>query len=573
MPEGFDLGLSGLASGFDWRTLVDQLTEVERSPQRVLRLEQQTIGERKNAYAGIATQMGVLWNRVKTLQETSLFEARAARVSDATAATASAAAGAALGTYSFNITQLATAAVQQGASNAGAPLNSTNDVSALVLSDAGFSTAVTAGTFTVNGKQITIAASDTLQGIFDAISAATAGDVTGSYDSSTDKITLSSSSTITLGSATDTSNFLAVARLYNNGTDNVISSSALGGIQISSVLDSANFAVPVSDGGAGSGKFMINGIVIAFNASTETVSDVLKRINDSAAGVIASYDSANDRFLLTNKNTGDVGFAVEDVTGNFLTATGLAGGTLERGQDTLYNVNGGGQLRSQSTTITESSSGITGVSVTVLKDDSSVIVDVISDTQKIRMAITDFIAEYNRVQGLIDTNTASSTDAKGQVTAGTLAGESDAFSLAGRLRALVTSEFSFLTGTVKRLESLGITTSGDNNNLTLSHSAKLDTALAANLTEVKDLFTNSSSGLAITLNDFLDNAVGEEGNLLTKQDNLIRQTAALDQQILDQERLVQANRERLIASFVAMEKAQQQVNQQLQFLSQRFGTS
>jgi hypothetical protein len=39
----------------------------------------------------------------------------------------------------------------------GSSLSATNDVSGLVLGDAAFSTAVTAGTITVNGKQITIA--------------------------------------------------------------------------------------------------------------------------------------------------------------------------------------------------------------------------------------------------------------------------------------------------------------------------------------------------------------------------------------------------------------------------------
>jgi flagellar hook-associated protein 2 len=572
MPEGFDLGLSGLASGFDWRALVDQLTEVERSPQRALRLEQQGIGGRKNAYSSIATQLGVLWNRVKTLKETSLFDARATNVSDATVAAASATPGAPLGTYSFNIAQLATAAVQQGTSTAGAGLSATNDVSGLVLSNAGFSTAVTAGTFTVNGKQVTIATSDTLQTVFDRISTATSGSVTGSYNSSTDRVTLSSASTITLGSATDTSNFLDVARLYNNGTDTVTSASALGGVKVSAVLNSANFTTAVSDGGSGAGRFKVNGVEITFDASTDTTNDVLNRINDSNAEVVASYDSVNDRFLLTNKTTGDVGIALEDVTGNFLTASGLLGGTLQRGQDALYTVNGGGQLRSHSNAITESSSGIPGLSVTALKAGASVTVGVTSDTEQIKTAINDFIAEYNRAQGLIDTNTASSTDAKGTVTAGTLAGESDAFSLAGQLRGLVAADFIFLTGAIKRLESLGLTTNGDDNNLALSDSAKLDSALANNLAEVEDLFTNSSSGLAVRLDNFLENTVGEEGSLITKQSNLDKQSAAIETQIADQERRVLASREQLIASFVLMERAQQQINQQLQFLNQRFGT-
>ena len=37
----------------------------------------------------------------------------------------------------------------------------------------------------------------------------------------------------------------------------------------------------------------------------------------------ANYDPVNDRFLLTNKTTGDVGITLEDVTGDFLAKSRL----------------------------------------------------------------------------------------------------------------------------------------------------------------------------------------------------------------------------------------------------------
>ena len=55
---------------------------------------------------------------------------------------------------------------------------------------------------------------------------------------------------------------------------------------------------------------------------------------------MARYDSLNDQFTLTNNTTGDLGMALEDVTGNFLAATGLSGGALNRGQNLTYTVNG-----------------------------------------------------------------------------------------------------------------------------------------------------------------------------------------------------------------------------------------
>src|SRR5258708_29766197 len=172
--------LSGLASGFDWTTLVDQLAQAERAPQTRMRADQSLLEQRNNAYSGIKAELGVLQNRVDALKAPTLFTSRLTNVGDSTVASASAGPTAATGTYTFSFTQLATNAVQQGTADIGAPLGATNDVSGLVLANASFATAVTAGTLTVNGPPVTIATPDTLQGAFDKISTAPGGPVTDS---------------------------------------------------------------------------------------------------------------------------------------------------------------------------------------------------------------------------------------------------------------------------------------------------------------------------------------------------------------------------------------------------------
>lgn len=567
-----DLGVAGLASGFDWKALVDQLSEVERQPQSRLLADQNRLEQRNNAYGSIKTQLDVLLNRVKALTDGTLFGSRAATVSDTAAATATVSAGTPLGSYAINVTQLATSAAQRGAANAGAALSATDDVSGLLLSEAGFSTAVSGGTFTVNGKQITITTGDSLQGVFDAISTATAGDVVASYSSVDDTITLTSGSgEIILGSATDTSNFLQAARLQNNGTGTTESTSSLGTVRTGVTLANANLATAITGGGAG--EFKINGVSISFDTASDSLGNVLDRINESAAGVSASYDSVNDRFVLTNKTTGDVGIALEDVTGNFLAATRLSAGSIERGKNLLYTVNGGGQLTSQSNIITEASSGITGLSVTALNQGATFDVVVASDTAKIKTAITDFITDYNKAQSVIDTQTASTTDSKGKVTAGLLANERDPFDIASGLRSRAFGQLTGLTGVFDALADLGISTSGDNNSLTLSDESALDDALANNLTSVSELFTNSTNGLAVQLGTFLENTVSDEGSLVEKQSTLTSQAGAIDVDIENLERVVQQNRQRMIDSFIAMETIQQRVNQQLQFLQKQLGTT
>ena len=148
--------------------------------------------------------------------------------------------------------------------------------------------------------------------------------------------------------------------------DTVTSASAVGGINLDKLLSSSNLATPINDGGGGNGEFLINGVAIDFNASTDTINSVLQAINDSAAGVTATFDASNNQFQLTNTTTGNVGISLQDVTGNFLAATGLSGGSLQPGTNLQYSVNGGGTLTSQSNTIDSSSSGITGLSVTAL---------------------------------------------------------------------------------------------------------------------------------------------------------------------------------------------------------------
>lgn len=560
----------------DWRSLVDQLAQVERAPQSRLRTEQNKIENRNNAYGTIKTQLGILQNRINTLKETSLFDSRLATSSNSETATASVSAGAALGSYTFNISQLATAARKVGASNAGAALAPTSNVSGVTLSSAGFSTAVTAGTITVNGQQVTLATSDTLQGVFDKINTASGGNVTGTYDPGTDTISLAAGTgEVVLGSATDTSNFLSVARLYNNGTGSVTSSSSLGGIKLSGSMGSANFATAISDGGSGAGKFKVNGVEISFNATTDSVQNVLDRINASSAGVTAAYDSVNDRFTLTNKTTGDVGVALEDVTGNFLAATQITAGTssLERGKDLLYTVNGGSTLVSRSNTITEDSSGLTGLTVTALAEGGSTTVTISSDTSKIRSAITSFLDDYNRAQSTIDSKTASTTDSSGKVTAGTLSADSEASEIASRLRAIAFNQTTGLSGTLTSLAKVGVDSSGDDNSLSVDDSEALDAAIQNNLSELKTLFTDGSNGIATKLAEYLDSTIGDEGSLVAKQDALTKQSSDIDTQVTDLEKIVQSNRQRMIDSFVLMETAQASINQQLKYLQQRFGSA
>ncbi len=648
-----DLSLSGLASGFDWKTVVDQLTDLDRSPQTRLRTEQTSLNKRNDLLTSLNGLLTTLKDRAKAVADTALYDSRIARSSDANTS-ASAASGAASGNYQFSIYQLASPASQLGGTDAGAAASSSG-----VLNDSGFGIPATAGTFTINGKQVAIdPVADSLTALISRINSTSGIGVTASL--ATDKITLTStsSSTIVMGSSTDTSNFLSAARLTNNGTSTITSSSNLGGLRLSSLVNAANFS---GGAAASSGSFKINGVTVSYT-SASTVRDVVQSINSSAGGVTANYDSINDRFTLVNKTDGDVGISLEDLTGDFLAKTKLLaanGGGLQRGKNMLYRVNDGAVLSSQSNVASDSSHGITGLSVTATKANgaskingisSNVVttaathgystgnavslhslgtvpsglstsatyytrvlsatsyslhntesdaatgasavtisssgtgdnfflganpvsanINVASDSAKIKTAITSYVDQYNKVQAMIDSNTASTTDSKGKVTQGPLANDRVVLEFSTSIRAKTSGDATGVTGAYKRMEALGFRGSGYNNQLTLSNPGALDSALVNNITDIKTLFTKTTDGLGNSLNTYLEGVSNDvTGTLLNARTSLTTQSKSIDTQIADMERRVQSSRQRLINSFVAMEQAQAKINQQMQYLSKNF---
>ena len=311
-----DLGLSGLASGFDWKSVVDQLVNVERAPQRRAQREQYDVQEKNRLLGQLKDELASLQTKASTLKDSNLYQSRKSSVSDTSIGSSSVEAGAALGNYDFDFFQKATTGVHKGGGDAGQAVDSSS-----VIASNGFGVGISTGTFTINDEIITVETDDTLSAIFTKVTTADA-DLSISYNSSTDKITLGSSSgkTLLLGSSNDSSNFLVASRLSNNGTSSVASSYKLGGISQASTLSSANFNTTLV---GNSGSFRVNGETISWSSS-DTVGAVLASISQSGAGVVASYDGVNDRFLLTNNTTGDIGISLEDVQGNFLQAAKLS---------------------------------------------------------------------------------------------------------------------------------------------------------------------------------------------------------------------------------------------------------
>lgn len=564
--------ISGLLSNsaFDWKSVVDQLIQADSAPITALTAQKTANTDKTTALAGLQTSLTDLQDSLQAIRANDLFAMRDVS-SDVVGTTwkSNSANGATVGAYKFDVQQLATAARIQGATDMGQGLSATNDVTGLTLATLATATAVTAGTFTVNGQPVTVALTDSLQDVFDKIAAATGNDVTAGYDPAGDGVTLTGGSgEVLLGAANDTSNFLQVMKLANNGTSAVGSSSALGTLQPFSPLAGAGLKTAITAvDGQGNGSFAINGVTINYNLNTDSLSAVLSRINGSGAGVTASYDSAADRVSLVNATTGDTGMGVADPAGGLLAALGLTGasGTLTHGKNALFTVNDGPVLSSASNTLAAATHGIAGLSVTV-NSATTQTVTVASDISSMQSAVQNFLDKFNAVQDLIDTNTKISV-AGGAVTTAVLSDNREVQGWASQLRSLAFDSVSGLDGTVQRLDNLGIDFDSTTGHLTIKDSDKLSTALSEHPDDVQSFFLAPNTGLVSKMFSYLTNVISSDS---AQQSKLTDASNDIDDQITTLQARLDDERTQLTNSFIQMLDAQSAAQSQSQTLTTAF---
>lgn len=556
--------VSGLLSNsaFDWKAVVDQLMEVSAAPMKQLQAKQQANTDKVTALTDLKTTLQDLQDSVQAMRTDSIFSLRTVSSATSTTWKTTSASGTAIGDYTISVSQLATAAKRTGATAIAAPLNDADDVSGLTVATLKTATAVTAGTFTINNARVTVATTDSLQDVFDAIHTATGDDITATYDSTTDKISLTSAShsEVLLGATTDTSNFFAALKLANNTSDTVTSSGTLGRLKTTATLASSGLASAVS----GSGSFSINGTTINYNAASDTLGAVLTRINTSAAGVTASYDAANDRVTLVNKSTGDAGMSVTDTSG-LLGALGLTtGATFTHGKNALYTVNGGPQLTSASNTLGAASHGITGLDVTVNTTGTQTLT-VASDTQSMASYIGDFITKFNAVQDFITEKT--KTEIAGtQVTNSVLSNNREVQSWSRQLQKMVFDSVGG-SGLVKRLDDLGIDFQSISGRLVIKDSDKLAAAVTDHPDDVQDFFFKGTTGMGSKLYSYLTTLKSDDSD---QQSVLTKDSSDLDEQISTLQSRLDNERERLTTAFLGMLDAQSKFQNQSQYLTNQF---
>ncbi|HTD36665.1 MAG TPA: flagellar filament capping protein FliD [Candidatus Limnocylindrales bacterium] len=553
----------GIASGIDYNSIIQKYTDLTLQQETPLKNKVTALNDQQAELLKIQDLISKFQDTFQAVSDPAAFNATAPTSSNSGAIGASSVANAVAtpGTYVITKATLATATQLTNDPAANGTFDPTKP-----LVNAGASitpnngpAGSTHGTVTIDGVALQYDVNTTdLQSWITNIAnpALAAAGVGAALSYSNGKVTVTSTQPLTLGSANDSGNLLQVLKLdtaqvsFSGGVYTATSTTNIGGINVGATLNTAGnagFATAVT-----AGNFTINGVVFKVDPTVNNLNDVIQQINSSSAGVIASYDAAGDRIILTSKTSGPQGISLGQSgdTSNFLQAAGFltnytnpnqisAGAQLQVGKSAhvQYTDNGGTahDVYSNSNDVTNA---IPGVDLKLQQAVDGVVVppvtiSVSQDSSGLQTAIKTFVAAYNAVIDEINTATqapvvGSTTDATSGKTSGTqltsggvLFNNQDVLSLRDQLVNFVSGFGNTGSSSYNSLSSIGLvldssftvqsasssnaqnTTSQDNvstqtfagtsGRLQDLDVSKFTAALAANSSAVAKLFTGTGS--------------------------------------------------------------------------------
>lgn len=475
------ISFSGLGSGIDTNSIIDQLLTVERRPESLIKLEQQRLQQKQTAYNGVSAQLIGLQSTSYTLNALRAFDLVTANSSDTTVATVSAQTGAQTGAHSLTVTHLAQAqkVSSTAQSSQTAPLGYT-------------------GQIIVNGKAINVQASDSLQTLAANINAAQPGVNASIISPSANQfyLTFASTNTGLQGqiSLSDTAGgaFLATTLGLFDGTPASVRHAVSGTVSGSDLFQDSATSIGTLEGqtapASGNAQITIGGTTktIAINLGTDTLSSIAASINTAFGSSAASVVSVTDPLSNTGKQqlqiTGATAF-VDDK--NVLANLGIlqrnygVGRQLTAAQDAQFTID-----TLPATRATNSfSDAISGVTITLLKESASATLSVGSDTATIKTNINTFVKAYNdTIDGIASLSQFDGTS--GQT--GPLFGDVTSQSIVSGLVTHVSDIVPGLPSNLSLLSQIGITL--DQSDHLAVDDAKLSAALTSNLQGVAQLF-------------------------------------------------------------------------------------
>jgi flagellar hook-associated protein 2 len=586
--NGPSFRIGGIVSGLDTSSIIEGLLSIESQRLEKLQKQQEILNLRRELFQELDDKLEELMEKVFDLKLSSTFNAKSISSSDEDSVIGSVTSLAQVTSFKVRVSNLVSYTTIEPSETFGKIPASTTQ-----YSDLNSRITPIEGTFYINGVEIEVSSTDTIDDIVNKINSSVSG-VTASYNDSTGKLTLSSSSQITISNGT--SNFLDVFNLKNSpliesgGVYSIESTTQIGALTKNTTLTDAATAKGLS---FNSGTIKINGVEINIDG-TETLDEVLDKINQSDANVYAWYDETADKVFIRSTVGGPRDLVLEDTDStNLFKILGLESGTKIAGQAASLEVSFDSGM-SWTTYYSDSNSFeiAEGINLTALSTTATPVdIKVNLNTDAIIEKISDFVDKYNEVMDYIYTKlneeeiedkdwNEMTDDEKKQ---GLLKNDDTLERIFQSLRNFIYTSVSGLE--YSNLTEIGIS-SGDEGqsyeNISKGHieldEDRLREALSQDLNAVENLFridSDENQGIAVqlysTLREYtkfgglIDSVAGVNGFIS-------RELWDISERIINEAERLQKREQELWRRFSVMESYLSRFQAQSAWLSQAFGS-
>jgi flagellar hook-associated protein 2 len=309
-------GAMGLASGVDWRQVIDKLLAIESKPVQTLRARENTINKQLGALRELNSLAASLKDKALKLSLRSNILAMSATTSG-TAVRAAASPEALPGNHEVTVYRLATATRAVSTACVGQPVDL--DVP---LKDAGMAITPTLGFFTLDGTRITIDEGTSLDGIGNSVTSLINGagmGITASIVEDKDgRMNLlklyKPNGSIVLGSGSDTSNLLVATRLHGSDPHSTWTSAVLEGNVEGTMGASVSSDATITFSYAGK-TYVTEGGLLGAEAGVTTLEEMsvalqgainakLQGLGSVKVSVLDSPGTGNGKLVITDDNSG-----------------------------------------------------------------------------------------------------------------------------------------------------------------------------------------------------------------------------------------------------------------------------
>ncbi|OGB98537.1 hypothetical protein A2V82_02390 [candidate division KSB1 bacterium RBG_16_48_16] len=537
-------GTASVGSTGSLESLIQQYMTLERRPLTTMQANRNSLSTKSTLFDDVKTQLQDLQDLAEEMAETdadeSVFNTVQASSGDTDTITVSADEGAAEGTYLFRVRQLATSTTMKstGYLNTAASVKSSSQVVAgtgyLTTSRswalAGFAT-VPDGTATINGKTFTLSDYSTVDAFMTAVNNDEDADAHIYYNRSTDRFVIEHDTpgeTLTL--AESASGFLTQVNITAGSY-----AANTTGVQTDVLLKNANFDYAFS--AAETGSFTINGVEIDWDADSDTLGEIISRINASEANVTAFYDESLDKVTFTANETGSEEIQWEDVTGTFLgDALKLTGVTQSVGNDAKFTINSADsedEITKTSNTFTLNGLSVTLKDITVANGSyadsgtTSVTITSTQDTSAIRTKISSFLTKFNTVRDYLKNKLSVDPTTYSR---GALAGETTFRNLLTNMTTIILDQVSGVgANDPSTLYEIGITFD-EKLHASITDESTMNDVIESDPSAVAAIF-NSTYGIATRLYDVLDLYTETDGIIDGRKDIIEDQIQDIDKRV------------------------------------------